>query len=221
METPSREKLLQNLKVSETEFKEKPNVFFDGLRKILLGYAFLYELITIHRLPVATAAAALAVELDLNTEEATKFTEMFASIDWSEAAAAKEERRQHGGAAGGGMFAKLIQRFPWLEELIFEVKDIWGGLKTMPPQRHAGDQHLVHMEYNFDDIVGGGISTVNALDRINDAVSRRIGVWAVDKIQPFVTPTMPIPTQLAISLILLLVELIRMILILTLHYIPK
>ena len=212
METPSREKLLQNLKVSETEFKDKPNVFFDGLRKILLGWAVLYEAITIHQLPIKTAAAALAVELDLNTEEAAKFTEMFASIDWSEAAAAKEERRQHGGAASGGMFAKLIQRFPWLEELIFEVKDIWGGLKTMPPQRHAGDQHLVHMEYNFDDIVGGGISTVNALDRINDAVSRRIGVWAVDKMRPFVTPTMPIPTQLAISLILLLVELIRMIL---------
>jgi len=215
MEAPSREKLLQNLKVSETEFKDKPNVFFDGLRKILLGWAVLYEAITINQLPTKTAADALALELDLNTEEAAKFTEMFASIDWSEAAAAKEDRRQHGGAMvtqGGGMFAKLIQRFPRLEELIFEVKDIWGGLKSLPPQRHAGDQHLVHMEYNFDDIVGGSLSTVNALDRINDAVSRRIGVWAVDKMRPFVTPTMPIPTQLAISLILLLVELIRMIL---------
>ena len=213
--SPTREKLLENLRVSEIEFKEKPNVFFDGLRKILLGYAFLYELITIHRLPTATAAKALAVELDLSEEEATKFTEMFASIDWSEAAAAKEERKQHGGAMltqGGGIFAKLIQRFPWLEELIFEVKDIWGGIKPEPPQRHAGDQHLVHMEYNLDDIVGGSISAINTLDRINDAVSRRIGVWAVDKMRPFVTPTMPIPTQLAISLVLLLVELIRMIL---------
>ena len=211
MDAPSREKLLQNLKVSEAEFKEKPNVFFDGLRKILLGWAVLYEAITINHLPTKTAADALALELDLNTEEATKFTEMFASIDWSEAAAAKEAIRQHGGAQGG-MFAKLIQRFPWLEELIFEVKDIWSNLKPSPPQRYAGDQHLVHMEYNLDDIVGGGIATINTLDRINDAVSRRIGVWAVDKMRPFVTPTMPIPTQLAISLILLLVELIRMIL---------
>lgn len=209
--SPTREKLLENLRVSETEFKEKPNVFFDGLRKILLGWAVLYELITIHQLPTATAAKALAMELDLSEDEAAKFTEMFASIDWSEAAAAKEERRQHGGG-DGGVFAKLIQRFPWLEELIFEVKDIWGGLKVEPPQRHAGDQHLVHIEYNLDDIVGGSISTIHALDRINDAVSRRIGVWAVDKMRPFVTPTMPIPTQLAISLVLLLVELIRMIL---------
>jgi len=209
METPSREQLLENLRVSEQEIKAEPNVFFGGLRKILLGWAHLYEAITIHRLPVAKAAQILAIELDISEADAKEFTAMFASIDWSEAAANKEDRKQHG---GGGMFANMIQKYPWIEELIFEVKDIWAGLKIMPPQRHAGDQHLVHMEYNLDDIVGGGLSTLTALDRINDAVSRRIGVWAIDKAKPFVSPTMPLPTQLAISLVLLLVELIRMIL---------
>ena len=209
METPSREQLLENLLVSEQEIKAEPNVFFGGLRKILLGWAHLYEAITIHRLPVAKAAQILAIELDISEADAKEFTDMFASIDWSEAAANKEDRKQHG---GGGMFANMIQKYPWIEELIFEVKDIWAGLKIMPPQRHAGDQHLVHMEYNLDDIVGGGLTTLTALDRINDAVSRRIGVWAIDKAKPFVSPTMPLPTQLAISLILLLVELIRMIL---------
>lgn len=209
METPSREQLLENLRVSEEEIKTKPNIFFDGLRKILLGWAHLYEAITIHRLPVAKAAQILAIELDISETDAKEFTEMFSSIDWSEAAANKEDRKQHG---GGGMFVNMIQKYPWIEELLFEVKDIWAGLKTMPPQRHSGDQHLVHMEYNLDDIVGGGLSTLTALDRINDAVSRRIGVWAIDKAKPFVSPTMPLPTQLAISLVLTLVELIRMIL---------
>ena len=209
MEAPSREQLLENLRATEHTFKQKPNVFFGGLRKILLGWAHLYEAITINRLPVETAAQILAIELDIPAVDAKELAEMFASIDWSEAAANKEDRKQHG---GGGMFANMIQKYPWIEELLFEVKDIWTGLKIMPPQRQAGDQHLVHMEYNLDDVVGGGLSTLTALDRINDAVSRRIGVWAIDKVKPFVSPTMPLPTQLAISLVLLLVELIRMIL---------
>ena len=84
METPSREQLLENLKFSEEYLKKEPSTFFDGLQKILLGYAHLNELITRNNFPLETAAKVLAVELDLTPEEAKQYTEMYASIDWSE-----------------------------------------------------------------------------------------------------------------------------------------
>ena len=133
METPSREQLLENLRVSEEYLKKKPNTFFDGLQKILLGYAHLNELITRNHMPLETAAAVLAVELELTPEEAKKYTEMYASIDWSEnvqPSTRQRDTRQRGGSKpatrqrGGGQdfFTKIIQKYPWVEDIIIETK---------------------------------------------------------------------------------------------------
>ena len=239
METPSREQLLENLKVSEEYLKKEPSTFFDGLQKILLGYAHLNELITRNHLPLETAAKVLAVELDLTPEEAKQYTEMYASIDWSENAppqqsgSSKPAPKQRGGSKpstppkqrggskpatrqrGGsqGFFAKMIEKYPWVEDIIIETQDIWKDLHVMPPQRYIGaSEPLVHWEDNTDQFIGFGFSTVNFLDRVADMLSRKLGVFAVDRFRPMISPTKPIPTQLVFSAVVLLFEIIRMLL---------
>jgi len=213
METPSKEQLLEDLRLSEEEIKAQPNVFFDGLRKILLGYAILSEAITIHGFSSEVAAKVLAKELDITEAEASKFVEMFNGIDWSEPKK-QEKPRQRGGAAKDteeedSMFLKMIRKIPGFEEFV----EIWKEAKIMPPQRYIGpSQKLIHWEDNTDHLVGAGFGAINFLDRLNDALSRRVGIWAIDRFRPFVSPTKPIPTQLAFSAIILLIELIRMLL---------
>jgi hypothetical protein len=209
MEIPSKEILLEELRLSEEEIKAKPNVFFDGLRKILLGYAVLYDAITIHGLPLEIAAKVLAVELDLTEKEATTFTEMFISIDWSDK---KEKPQQHGGAEENFIIRNL-KKIPGFEDFMLEAADIWKDVHIMPPQRYVGSgQHLIHWEDTTDHVIGAGFGTINFLDRVNDALSRRVGVWAVDRFRPYISPTQPIPTQLAFSFVILLIELVRMLL---------
>ena len=215
METPSREQLLENLKVSEEYLKKKPSTFFDGLQKILLGYAHLNECITIGHLPLETAAKVLAVELDLTPEEAKQYTEMYASIDWSEgsvsAKPATNATRQRGG--GQSFIAKMIEKYPWLEDIVIETQDIWKDIHVMPPQRYIGaSEPLVHWEDNTDQFIGAGFSMINFLDRVADMLSRKLGVFAVDRFRPMISLATPIPTQLVFSAVVLLFEIIRMLL---------
>lgn len=214
METPSKEQLLEDLRISEEEIKAQPNIFFDGLRKILLGYAILSEAITIHGFSSEVAAKVLAIELDITEAEASKFVEMFNGIDWSEPKK-QEKPRQRGGATKDieeeeNMFLKLLRKIPGFEEFV----DIWKEAKIMPPQRYIGpSQKLIHWEDNTDHLVGAGFGAINFLDRLNDALSRRVGVWAADRFRPFIkVKGVPVPTQLAFSTVILLIELIRMIL---------
>lgn len=211
METPSKEQLLEDLRLSEEEIKAQPNVFFDGLRKILLGWAVLYDAITIHGLPKTTAAKVLAVELEITEKEATEITEMFSSIDWN------SKPIQHGGSEIGSdddnFIMRSLKKIPGFEDFIIEAQDIWKDVRVMPPQRYVGtSQHLIHWEDTTDHVIGAGFGTINLLDRVNDALSRRLGVWAFDRTQPFVDDSAPIPTQLAFSAVILLLELIRMLL---------
>ena len=212
METPSREQLLENLRVSEEYLKKKPNTFFDGLQKILLGYAHLNELITRNRFPLDVAAAVLAVEMDLTPEEAKQYTEMYASIDWSDTAEkATEKPQQQGG--GEDFFARIIAKYPWVEDIVIETKDIWKDIHVMPPQRYIGaSEPLIHWEDNTDQFIGAGFSMINFLDRVADMLSRKIGVFAVDRLRPMISPSQPIPTQLVFSAVVLLFEIIRLIL---------
>ena len=210
METPSKEQLLEDLRISEEEIKAQPNVFFDGLRKILLGWAVLYDAITIHGLPSATAAKVLAVELDITEDEAVKFAEMFTSIDWSN----KNGKPQQHGGAEENFILRNLKKIPGFEDFIIEAQDIWKDVHVMPPQRYVGSgQHLIHWEDTTDHVIGAGFGTINFLDRVNDALSRRVGMWAVDRFRPFTkVKGTPVPTQLAFSLVILLIELIRMLL---------
>ena len=212
METPSREQLLENLRVSEEYLKKKPNTFFDGLQKILLGYAHLNELITRNHFPLDVAAAVLAVEMDLTPEEAKQYTEMYASIDWSDTPEkTKEKPQQQGG--GEDFFAGIIAKYPWVEDIVIETKDIWKDIHVMPPQRYIGaSEPLIHWEDNTDQFIGAGFSMINFLDRVADMLSRKIGVFAVDRFSPMISPSQPIPTQLVFSAVVLLFEIIRLIL---------
>jgi hypothetical protein len=210
METPSQEQFLKNLQVSEDYLRKNPSTFFDGLQKIFLGYAHLNELITRNHVPLEIAAKVLAVELDLTPEEATKYTEMYVSfqnIDTEKTA----PPQQRGGSQS--FFAKIIQKYPWVEDIIIETQDIWKDVHIMPPQRYVGaSETLIHWEDNTDQFIGIGFSMVNFLDRVADMLSRKIGVFAIDRFKPTISPTLPLPTQIVFSAVVLLFEIIRMLL---------
>lgn len=208
MEYPyEKTKFIQNLNSFEKQITSEPKTFLSGIRSILVGWATIHEGFVGRGLQSDEVATILAEKLSLTHDEATKFVEMYQTIS------SDSENKPPPQRGGARILASLRDKFPWIDELIIEAKDIWNEQMNTPTiGPRGGDQHMVRLEFMSDEIVGQGLKFVNTIDRINEALSRRIGVWAIDRVRPIATPNFPIPSQLAVSLIVALIELIRMVL---------
>jgi len=85
----TKNEFLKTMKETENLVHEKPNVFLDSMRKMLMTWAYLYELISVRELDLQKAIDELCTKTDeeggllVTRAEAEQFANLYSVIDWT------------------------------------------------------------------------------------------------------------------------------------------